>query len=87
MAPVTVGEVGEAQELHSGLKNLARYIVRACFSQQRMVYIPVEKSAEGVAKVIYTSKDGSVKKPLMLWTGPAKERRDVNTRPGWCARA
>jgi hypothetical protein len=46
----------------TGLENLARYIVRACFSQQRMVYIPVEKSADGVAKVIYASKDGRVKK-------------------------
>jgi hypothetical protein len=47
---------------HTGLENLARYIVRACFSQQRMVYIPVEKSADGVAKVIYASKDGRLKK-------------------------
>jgi len=46
----------------NGLENLARYIGRACFSQQRLVYIPVEKSADGVAKVIYTSKDGRVKK-------------------------
>jgi Putative transposase len=46
----------------NGLENLARYIVRACFSQQRLVYIPVEKSADGVAKVIYTSKDGRAKK-------------------------
>lgn len=45
-----------------GLENLAKYIVRACFSQQRMVYIPVEKSADGVAKVIYSSKDGRVQK-------------------------
>ena len=36
--------------------------VRACFSQQRMICIPVETSADGVAKVIYTSKDGRVKK-------------------------
>jgi hypothetical protein len=30
----------------TGLENLARYIVRACFSQQRMVYIAEEKRCE-----------------------------------------
>jgi hypothetical protein len=46
----------------TGLEKLAKYIIRACFSQERMVYIPVEKSADGVAKVIYTSKDGGSRK-------------------------
>ncbi len=46
----------------SGLENLAKYIVRACFSQERMIYIPVEKSSDGAAKVIYTSKDGRSRK-------------------------
>jgi len=41
----------------AGLGNLARYIIRACFSQERMVYVPAKKSDGGVAKVIYTSKD------------------------------
>jgi hypothetical protein len=41
-----------------GLENLARYIIRACFSQQRMVYIPAQEASDGTAKVIYTSKDG-----------------------------
>ena len=41
----------------AGLGNLARYIIRACFSQERLVYIPAKKSDDGVAKVIYTSKD------------------------------
>ncbi|MGD9369434.1 MAG: transposase, partial [Desulfobacteraceae bacterium] len=41
---------------------LAKYIVRACFSQQRMVYISVEKSVNGVASVIYTSRDGRSQK-------------------------
>jgi hypothetical protein len=27
-----------------------------------MIYIPVDKSADGIAKVIYTSKDGSFKR-------------------------
>ena len=34
------------------------------FSQERMVYIPVEKSKDGVTKVIYTSKDGRTRKTL-----------------------
>jgi hypothetical protein len=46
----------------TGLEKLAKYIIRACFSQERMVYIPVEKSTDGVAKVIYTSKDGRTRK-------------------------
>ena len=46
----------------TGLENLAKYIIRACFSQQRMIYIPVAKSVNGVAKIIYTSKDGKPKK-------------------------
>lgn len=32
----------------TGLGNLARYIIRACFSQERMVYIPAKKSDDGV---------------------------------------
>ena len=33
------------------MENLARYIIRASFSQERMTYIPEE------SKVIYRSKD------------------------------
>ncbi len=40
-----------------GLENLARYIIRACFSQERMTYITANDSSEGVSKVIYQSKD------------------------------
>ena len=46
----------------AGLGNLARYIIRACFSQERMVYVPAEKSSDGIAKVIYTSKDRKIRK-------------------------
>ena len=46
----------------TGLGNLARYIIRACFSQERMVYIPTEDSHDGTAKVIYTSKDRKSRK-------------------------
>ncbi|NCO52325.1 MAG: hypothetical protein GW875_09520 [Deltaproteobacteria bacterium] len=38
------------------MENLARYIIRACFSQERMTYIPEE------SKVVYQSKDGKEEK-------------------------
>jgi len=38
------------------MENLARYIIRASFSQERMTYIPEE------TKVIYQSKDGKDEK-------------------------
>ena len=40
------------------LENLARYIIRASFSQERMTYIPAQDSSDGVAKVIYQAKHG-----------------------------
>ncbi len=58
---VYVGNKIESDD-KTGLGNLARYIIRACFSQERLVYIPVEKSNDGVAKAIYTSKDGKSRK-------------------------
>jgi putative transposase len=45
-----------------GLENLARYIIRASFSQERMIYIAADESADGVAKVIYGSKDAKTTK-------------------------
>jgi len=44
-----------------GLENLARYIIRASFSQERMTYIPTNDSSDG-AKVVYESKDGKASK-------------------------
>jgi len=41
-----------------GLENLARYIIRASFSQERMTYVAAQDSLDGIAKVIYESKDG-----------------------------
>ena len=38
------------------MENLARYIIRASFSQERMTYIP------GESKVIYRSKDDKKEK-------------------------
>jgi len=35
------------------LENLARYIIRASFSQERMFYIPAYESNDGIAKVLY----------------------------------
>jgi len=35
-----------------GLESLARYIIRASFSQERMTYIPVYESSDRVSKVI-----------------------------------
>ena len=45
-----------------GLENLARYIIRASFSQERMTYIPAHQSSDGTAKVVYESKDGRTQK-------------------------
>ena len=44
-----------------GLENLARYIIRASFSQEQMTYIPAHESSDGTAKVIYESKGGNTK--------------------------
>ena len=57
------------QIIHPGdekaMENLARYSIRASFSQERMAYVP------GEAKGMYQSKDGKEEKPLMPWSGPA----------------
>jgi len=44
-----------------GLENLARYIIRASFSQERMTYV-AQDSPEGKDKVVYSSKDGNTSK-------------------------
>ena len=45
------------------MENLARYIIRASFSQERMTYL------DQVGKVVYASKDGRTIKvfPAMEW--------------------
>jgi hypothetical protein len=45
-----------------GLEDLARYIIRACFSAERMTYLPAKYALDGQAKVIYRSKDGRTSK-------------------------
>ena len=43
-----------------GLEKLAKYIVRAPISQERMLYIPAAESANGSAQVIYTGKNSRI---------------------------
>jgi len=52
-----------------GLENLARYIIRASFSQERMTYITANDSSEGASKVIYQSRDGTSTKHSTRWIG------------------
>jgi hypothetical protein len=49
-------------EDETALGNLAKYIICASFSQERMVYICAEKSADGIARVVYSSRDGRTQK-------------------------
>ncbi len=39
------------------IEDLSRYILRTCFSKERMIYIPATDTADELAKVIYSSKD------------------------------
>jgi hypothetical protein len=45
------------QHNEEGLENLARYIIRASFPQERMAYVAAQDTSDGIAKVIYLSKD------------------------------
>ena len=45
---------------------LARYIIRACFSQGRMSYITAKDTLDGQAKIIYRSKDGRTSKTFKV---------------------
>ena len=58
-----------------GLENLARYIIRASFSQERMTYIAADESPDGVAKVLYESKKME-RQPKLF--------RRWNGSPNWC---
>lgn len=50
-----------------------------------MIYIPVEESTDGIAKVIYTSKDGKSRKVFNALDWPAQLVTHIpGTRlPGW----
>lgn len=65
---------GQAEWSHNeeGLESLARYIIRASFSQERMTYIPANESSGRVSKVIYASKDGKSSKTFnaLDWLAP-----------------
>ncbi len=54
-----------------GLEDLARNLIRASFSQERMTYIPADQSSDNIAKVIYRSKDGKTTKAFdaLEWLG------------------
>jgi hypothetical protein len=47
----------------TAMENLARYIIRASFSQERMQYLGQE------GKVVYTSKDSRTNKSFPHWNG------------------
>ena len=55
-----------------GLENLARYIIRASFSLERMTYIPAHDASDGVARVIYESKDGTRSKTFNALDWPRR---------------
>ena len=62
------------------MENLARYNIRASFSQERMTYIPEE------SKVIYQSKDGKDEKVFdPPWNGlpPCAPMSQIKARK-WC---
>ncbi len=60
LTPISNVYCGKAIWPHNeeGLENLARYIIRASFSQERMTYVAGQDSSDGIAKVVYKSKDG-----------------------------
>jgi hypothetical protein len=67
-----------------GLENLARYIIRASFSQERMTYIPAHDCADGKAKVTYESKDAKTSKTFddMFYRRVKCDRKDFEaSRP------
>ncbi len=49
-----------------GTEALARYIIRASLSQERMMYITADDSADSTAKVLYKSKDGKAIKTFAV---------------------
>ena len=56
---------GKAIRPHNqeGLENLARYIIRASFfPKERITYVAAQDSSDGIAKVIYQSKDAKTTK-------------------------
>jgi hypothetical protein len=54
-----------------GLEELARYIIGASFSQERMTYVPSKDTLDSLTKVIYRSKDGRTSKTFDALDWPA----------------
>ena len=52
-----------------GVERLARYIIRAPISQERMRYVPSDETFQGIAQVLYTGKNGGVQErfPAVDW--------------------
>jgi hypothetical protein len=55
-----------------------RRIIRASFSQERMTYIAADESANGVAKVLYESKDGKATKTFDALDWLVRLRRNTH---------
>ena len=72
-------------EDETALGNLAKYIVRASFSRERMRYIPAEKSPDGSAKVVHQSKDGKTEQTFdaLDWLARIIVQIPKNTS-SWC---
>ena len=66
-----------------GLETLARYIIQAYFSQERMTYIAVDDSADGTAKVLYESKDGKVTKTFDALDWPRQRAAGCKHSRNW----
>jgi hypothetical protein len=60
------------------VENLARYIIRASFSQDRMTYIPEQ------SKVLYRSKDGKTENLFDALEWSRRRRRDASIRGHAC---
>ncbi len=65
-------------EDETALGNLAKYILRASFSQERMVRIPSEKSPDGSAKAACQSKDGRTEQTFDALDWLRKARRSYS---------
>jgi hypothetical protein len=50
----------------NAMEKLARYIIRAAFSQERMAYITAGQTLDGIAKVIYQSKGKKTSKTFAI---------------------
>ena len=67
--------LGRVNSNDQAMENLARYIIRASFSQERMTYIPEE------SKVIYQSKDGKHGKVFDALEWPRRQAGCKHSRP------